>query len=508
MMEALDEVEPLVAALGQRCLYGLGDLELAPALSRVHGLISVLTAVTASLAAEATSRGIPTQLGYRSTQTWIRDALHLSGGHARQIVTLASVALEHPTVGEAVARGTVTPDQATVIGAALSGLAPRVTADVVAAAADRLLDCARSLGPEHLQIAADRVLTHVAPEIAEEADADALRRAEARAQVERGLTVTADRAGHRYRLAGYLTPEMAATFAAAIDPLAVKRPTWNGADVDERTAPQRRADALIELCHQAARSGTYTRSPTSRNATGRDASAQPGGTGVGTADHPGRGAEGRDSRNHSEGAAVRDGGPRHVTEAGRGAPHPKSDLDLVAVAAPDRCGDASSVVGVGVADRPLLTVTVNYDILARELSSGVLDSGFALTPEAVRRLACDAKILPATMNGSGQVLDLGRTQRTWAGPARRAVVLRDRGCIFPDCDRPPSACDIHHIVYFSHGGQTDLANAAMLCAFHHYLIHHSDWTIGHDAHGLPVVIPPAWIDPHRVSRRNTYWLRQ
>jgi len=142
------------------------------------------------------------------------------------------------------------------------------------------------------------------------------------------------------------------------------------------------------------------------------------------------------------------------------------------------------------------------------LSFGVLDSGFALTPEAVRRLACDAKILPATMNGSGQVLDLGRTQRTWAGPARRAVVLRDRGCIFPDCDRPPSACDIHHIVYFSHGGQTDLANAAMLCAFHHYLIHHSDWTIGHDAHGLPFVIPPAWIDPHRVSRRNTYWLRQ
>jgi len=90
----------------------------------------------------------------------------------------------------------------------------------------------------------------------------------------------------------------------------------------------------------------------------------------------------------------------------------------------------------------------------------------------------------------------------------RAVVLRDRGCIFPDCDRLPSACDIHHIVYFSRGGQTDLANAAMLCAFHHYLIHHSDWTIGHDAHGLPVVIPPAWIDPHRVPRRNTYWLRR
>ena len=499
MMGALDEVEPLVAALGQRCLYGLGDLDLAPALRRVQGLISVLTAVTAGLAAEATSRGIPTELGYRSTQTWIRDALHLSGGHARQIVTLASIASEHPTVGEAVARGTVTPDQATVIGAALSGLAPRVTADVVAAAADRLLDCARSLGPEHLQIAADRVLTHVAPEIAEESDAEALRRAQARAQVERGLTVTADRANHRYRLAGYLTPEMAATFTTAIDPLAVKRPSWNGADVDERTAPQRRADALIELCHQAACFGAFTRSSTSRGATDPHASVQPDGTRTGTADHARRNADGRDSRKHSESGTVPDGGP--------GAPPPHGP-DSVVVTLPDRRGDAGSVIGLGVADRPLLTVTVNYDILARELSFGVLHSGFALTPEAVRRLACDAKILPATMNGSGQVLDLGRTQRTWAGPARRAVVLRDRGCIFPDCDRLPSACDIHHIVYFSRGGQTDLANAAMLCAFHHYLIHHSDWTIGHDAHGLPVVIPPAWIDPHRVSRRNTYWLRR
>ncbi len=508
MLDALDEVEPLVAALGQRCLFGLGDLELAPALGRVQGLISVLTAVTASLAAEATSRGIPAQLGYRSTQTWIRDALHLSGGHARQIVTLASIASEHPIVGEAVARGTVTPDQATVIGAALSGLAPRVAADVVAAAADRLLDCARSLGPEHLQIAADRVLTHVAPEIADESDAEALRRAEARAQVERGLTVTADRASHRYRLAGYLTPEMAATFTAAIDPLAVKRPSWNGADVDERTAPQRRADALIELCHQAARSGAFARSSTSRRATSSDTSARPDGTGTRTADHAGRSANGHDRRERSEGGAVRDGSPGPVTEAGSSAPRPNGDPDPVVVTLRGRSGDAGFASGLGAADRPLLTVTVNYDILARELSFGVLDNGFALTPEAVRRLACDAKILPATMNGSGQVLDLGRTQRTWAGSARRAVVLRDRGCIFADCDRPPSACDIHHIVYYSRGGQTDLANAAMLCAFHHYLIHHSDWTIGHDAHGLPVVIPPAWIDPLRVPRRNTYWLRQ
>jgi hypothetical protein len=111
------------------------------------------------------------------------------------------------------------------------------------------------------------------------------------------------------------------------------------------------------------------------------------------------------------------------------------------------------------------------------------------------------------MNGASQVLDLGRAQRTWTGPARRAVVLRDRGCVFPDCDKPPAWCDIHHIKFFSHGGTTDLGNAAMLCGFHHYLIHHSDWTIGLDQYGLPVVIPPVWVDQSRMPRRNAYWQR-
>jgi len=420
MQEALDEVESLVAALGQPALFGLADLELVPVLRRVQSLIAALSALAAGLAGEAAGRGIPTQSGYRCTQTWLRDALHLSGGGARQLVRLAEVADEFPTVGAAVATGAVTADQALAIGAALGELRARVPADVVAAAQDRLLDCAGSLSPDQLQIAAGRVLAHVAPEIAEEQHAEALRRAEERARIERGIGLTPDRGNHRFRLSGHLTPEMAAIFSAAIEPLAAKRPGWNGVDVDERSAPQRRADALVEICQQAL-----------------TAQKQPG----------------------------------------------------------------------NGADRPQIAITVDFDTLRQQISAGVLDAGFGLTPAAVRRIACDAKILPAVMNGASQVLDLGRDQRTWTGPARRAVVLRDKGCVFPDCDKPPAWCDIHHIQFFSHGGTTDLGNAAMLCGFHHYLIHHSDWTIGLDQNGLPVVIPPVWVDQSRMPRRNAYWQR-
>ena len=417
MQEALDELEPLVAALGARALFGLADRELVAVLRRVHGLISALSALAAGLAGEAAGRGLPTQSGYRSTQTWLRDALHLSGGGARQLLRLAEVADEFPTVGAAVATGAVTADQALAIGAALGELRARVPADVVAAAQDRLLDCATSLSPDQLQIAAGRVLAHVAPAIADAHDAEALRRAEQRARIGRGIALMPDRGNHRFRLCGYLTPEMAATFTAAIEPLAGKRPGWNGVDVDERSAPQRRADALVEICQQAL-----------------------------TADkQPGTGA-----------------------------------------------------------DRPQIAITVDFDTLRQQTSAGVLDTGFGLTPAAVRRLACDAKILPAVMNGASQVLDLGRAQRTWTGPARRAVILRDKGCVFPDCDKPPAWCDIHHIQFFSRGGATDLSNAAMLCGFHHYLIHHSDWTIGLDQtratgrHTTGLGRPTAGATPQRL----------
>jgi hypothetical protein len=121
----------------------------------------------------------------------------------------------------------------------------------------------------------------------------------------------------------------------------------------------------------------------------------------------------------------------------------------------------------------------------------------------VRKLACDAQVIPALLGSDGQPLDLGRSTRTFTAAQRRALGLRDGpGCAFPGCDRPIAWCDAHHIVHWSDGGHTDLTNGVLLCAHHHTLIHHGDWTVRITACGRPEFLPPTWIDPQRRPRRN------
>ncbi|HZN17812.1 MAG TPA: DUF222 domain-containing protein, partial [Micromonosporaceae bacterium] len=122
-------------------------------------------------------------------------------------------------------------------------------------------------------------------------------------------------------------------------------------------------------------------------------------------------------------------------------------LALATTELPDQGGEAPQVV-----------VTVDYDTLTRQLGPGLLDTGETLSPETVRRLACDARIVPAVLDGAGQPLDLGRHRRLVTGALRRALVLRDRGCTFPACDRPAKWCHGHHIEPWADGGPTCLSN--------------------------------------------------
>ncbi|MFG1843244.1 DUF222 domain-containing protein [Micromonospora sp. NPDC049175] len=155
-------------------------------------------------------------------------------------------------------------------------------------------------------------------------------------------------------------------------------------------------------------------------------------------------------------------------------------------------------------DAAQLVVTTDYDGLTRQLGAGALDIGSHLTPEAVRRLACDAAILPAVLGGAGQVLDVGRQRRLVTGPLRRALALRDRGCAFPGCDRPPRWCAAHHIRHWADGGPTSLDNSVLLCGHHHRHLHRAEWTVRLGGDGHPEFVPPAWLDPDRIPRRNHY----
>ncbi|MGE5828268.1 MAG: DUF222 domain-containing protein, partial [Micromonosporaceae bacterium] len=97
--------------------------------------------------------------------------------------------------------------------------------------------------------------------------------------------------------------------------------------------------------------------------------------------------------------------------------------------------------------------------------------------ETARRLACDAGIIPAILGSHGEPLDIGRLTRVVPIGLRRALVLRDGGCRFPGCDRPAGWCDAHHLTAWADGGPTSLTNLALLCARHHTLVHEGRWRI-------------------------------
>ncbi len=120
----------------------------------------------------------------------------------------------------------------------------------------------------------------------------------------------------------------------------------------------------------------------------------------------------------------------------------------------------------------------------------------------MRRLACDAEILPLVLGTHSQILDLGRTHRLVTPALWHALVARDQHCAFPSCTRPPIACDAHHITHWANGGATSLPNLVLLCRTHHTLIHHTPWHITLNPHQHPEFLPPPHLDPHRHPRRH------
>jgi len=151
---------------------------------------------------------------------------------------------------------------------------------------------------------------------------------------------------------------------------------------------------------------------------------------------------------------------------------------------------------------PHVTMTVDYDTLTGQLANATLAHGGPITTGQARRILCDARILPAVLNGSSRILDVGRSQRLYPPHLRAALTLRDKGCAWPCCDRPPGMTQAHHITSWLDGGPTSLDNGVLLCLYHHQQAHSTEWTIAIAADGRPDFIAPRWIDPHQRPRRN------
>ena len=123
-------------------------------------------------------------------------------------------------------------------------------------------------------------------------------------------------------------------------------------------------------------------------------------------------------------------------------------------------------------------MTVSQDWLTgSRQATGVTDSGIVLAPSVLRQLACDADILPIVLGGDSQPLDVGRQRRTVTDSQPRALIARDRGCVWEHCNAPALQCHAHHIEHWTDGGPTDLHNLALLCHLRHTHIHHTGWTL-------------------------------
>ena len=186
------------------------------------------------------------------------------------------------------------------------------------------------------------------------------------------------------------------------------------------------------------------------------AAPQPSATGPvcdpATCDLPGCGHKGRDPRDH--GARLLDA----LVEACR------------RVQGADRLPHSHGAV-------PRLTVTMSLEDLRATSGFATTETGEQLTASTIRRLCCDAEIIPAVLGADTAVLDVGRAQRLVTAAIWKALVVRDAGCQFPRCTRPPMMCHAHHLDHWAEGGDTSLENLILLCGHHHRLIHATPWTI-------------------------------
>ncbi|WP_426594345.1 DUF222 domain-containing protein [Cellulomonas sp. McL0617] len=117
-------------------------------------------------------------------------------------------------------------------------------------------------------------------------------------------------------------------------------------------------------------------------------------------------------------------------------------------------------------------------------------------PDAVlARLACDSTVTRVVFGPESQVLNVGRSERTYTGHKRRAIIARDLHCQAPDCHAPPALCEIHHTEQWARDhGTTGVATGCLLCWSHHAWVHDQRITVRRvdgrwrftDRHGQPV----------------------
>ncbi|WP_462417951.1 HNH endonuclease signature motif containing protein [Kytococcus sp. Marseille-QA3725] len=406
-------------------LWQLGSAELAPVVEVLGSLLRVVEAAMTGVTAEAVDRGVVQGSRCAGTTAGVRERAGIAEpGRAHAVATVAEATLEPGTepLADAVWGGGVS------VGVAHTLLKESLTVLPVLPGAEReqvlgyYLQHAEKLNASGRGRATSRALRQLTRQVMARFGEDTLDREDERAKECSTLTERQLPTG-LVRFQVDLNQPDAARLRTALEGLSApaRGQDEQGRSIrDPRTPGRRRADALLELVERA---------------QAADARATAGGCGLAgattllvTLDH----------RTLQDELARRGVGGVRRAGWGRGLPGPARD------AGPTAHGSA-------------------FD-------------GTVLTPTQLRQAACDARVVPAVLGSDGAPLEIGRADRNATGAQRGFLALRDGGCTFPGCDRPPGWCHAHHVVHWADGGPTDVDNLALLCERHHTVVHRDGLT--------------------------------
>ena len=161
-------------------------------------------------------------------------------------------------------------------------------------------------------------------------------------------------------------------------------------------------------------------------------------------------------------------------------------VDALALA----CGSAG-----GHGDDATVVIHVQAETLVDDTANARTDDGVVLPMDVARRFLCNANIQAVVEAADGSVIGLGRTSREPSRWMLRQVRYRDRACTFPGCGNRRFT-QAHHIRWWSRGGSTDLDNLALVCTFHHRLVHEHGWNLERTSTGAI-----RWFRPDGVRYR-------
>ena len=153
------------------------------------------------------------------------------------------------------------------------------------------------------------------------------------------------------------------------------------------------------------------------------------------------------------------------------------------------------------------TATVNVVVSARDLVAGtgtgwIDDVLSPVSTATTREIICDGGVQLQIHDDRGEILWEGRRERYFTPAQRRALAVRDGGCVGPNCTAPPSWCHAHHVIEWEHGGRTDVDNGALLCSFHHHQLHAGGFQLRMNR-GVPEMLAPPWLDREQRWRPTT-----